>query len=243
MPALDFSGKVQLYHQLYDILLQDIVSGAYAVGDIIPSESELMRQYGVSRATARKAMEMLANNGLIVKKRGYGSEVISSYPNASLRHVSSCIKKSVDDRETPVKRLVDAGAMGAPADVAQALGVEEDTELYRLRRVRCSGDQPFYLDINYYVRSFIPGAAARDFSKESLRTYLTNECHVRWSRATQEIRAVVANEEMARLLHVEPGAPLLYIKRVSYDEGNVPRECTVTYYRTDFYHIEIELDA
>ena len=56
IPILDFSGKEQLYRQLYDILFQDIVNGAYAVGDLIPSESELMRQYGVSRATARKAI-------------------------------------------------------------------------------------------------------------------------------------------------------------------------------------------
>ena len=70
---LDFSGKEQLYRQLYDILFQDIISGVYAVGDLIPSESELMEQYGVSRATARRAMEMLSDNGMISKRRGIGS--------------------------------------------------------------------------------------------------------------------------------------------------------------------------
>ena len=70
---LDFSGKEQLYSQLYDILFQGITSGAYKIGDYIPSESDLMKRYDVSRATARKAMELLSNNGLIEKKRGRGS--------------------------------------------------------------------------------------------------------------------------------------------------------------------------
>ena len=85
MDALDFSGRQQLYYQLYNILFQDIISGKYPVGCIIPAESELMKTYHVSRATARKAMEMLANDGLVRKKRGYGTFVISAQPNSSYR--------------------------------------------------------------------------------------------------------------------------------------------------------------
>ena len=55
MGALDFSGRQQLYYQLYNILFQDIISGRYQVGSLIPAESELMKTYQVSRATARKA--------------------------------------------------------------------------------------------------------------------------------------------------------------------------------------------
>lgn len=83
MGALDFSGRQQLYYQLYNLLFQDIISGKYPVGCIIPAESELMNTYHVSRATARKAMEMLANDGLVSKKRGYGTFVISAQPNTS----------------------------------------------------------------------------------------------------------------------------------------------------------------
>lgn len=90
---LDFSGKEQLYSQLYDILFQGITSGAYKIGDYIPSESDLMKRYDVSRATARKAMELLSNNGLIEKKRGRGSEVIANVPLSSPKRVSSYIKR------------------------------------------------------------------------------------------------------------------------------------------------------
>ena len=107
MDALDFSGRQQLYYQLYNILFQDIISGKYPVGCIIPAESELMKTYHVSRATARKAMEMLANDGLVRKKRGYGTYVISAQPNTSPQRVVRYTRKNRVDHVIAVKRMVD----------------------------------------------------------------------------------------------------------------------------------------
>lgn len=243
MPELDFSGKQQLYYQLYDILFQDIVNGVYAVGDLIPSESELMRQYGVSRATARKAMEMLANNGLIQKRRGYGSEVVSSRPNTSPQRVASYIKKSLSDKTVPEKRLIDAEVVPVEGEAADVLGMVPGALAYRLRRVRYSGETPFYFEVNYFEDGYLPDPLEHDFSKESLRAYISNECHISWKRAEQRIYAVAAPEEVAGLLGIDEGAPLLYIRRISFDAGNVARELVKTYYRADLYHLEVELDA
>lgn len=240
---LDFSGKQQLYYQLYDILFQDIVNDVYSVGDLIPSESELMRQYGVSRATARKAMEMLANNGLIQKRRGYGSEVVSNRPSSSPQRVASYIKKGLPDRAVPEKRLIDAGIAPATEEVARALNVEVGARMYRLRRVRYSGETPFYFEVNYFEDGYLPEPLSHDFSHESLRAYIVNECHISWSRAQQRIYAVPAPADIAELLGVEEASPLLYIGRVSLDAEGVPREFVQTYYRADLYHLEIELDA
>ena len=72
---IDFNSRVQLYYQLYDILSGEIASGNYKVGDRLPTESQLIEDYGVSRITVRKAMNMLADEGLIIKKPGYGTFV------------------------------------------------------------------------------------------------------------------------------------------------------------------------
>ncbi len=241
--TLDFSGKEQLYRQLYDILFQDIAGGVYAVGDLIPSESELMTQYGVSRSTARKAMEMLSENGMISKRRGVGSEVIANRPNFALNRVTSIVKRNVDDRVAAEKHLIDAQIELASDEVSRVLRLPEHTEVYRLRRVRYAGDRPYYLEINYYEHAFLPHAIDRDFSKESLRSYMSDELGVRWSRAHQEVRAVVADAGIADLLAIGEGDPLLYIMRISYDVANQPREFVKTYYRADLYHLEVELGA
>lgn len=239
---LDFSGKEQLYSQLYDILFQGITSGAYKIGDYIPSESDLMKRYDVSRATARKAMELLSNNGLIEKKRGRGSEVIANVPLSSPKRVSSYIKKNVDEFAVPQKRLIESGVVTMPQHVARELGLAEGTKAFCLRRVRVSGDRPFYLETIYYEDGYVPHIAERDFSKESLRAYLNNSCDIRWSRVSQKIGACVATDEQAELLGISAGAPLLNITRVSHDQQNVPREYVESFYRADLYRLEIELD-
>lgn len=241
--ALDFSGREQLYSQLYDILFQDIIGGVYAVGDLIPSESELMREYGVSRATARKAMEMLSNNGLITKRRGKGSEVISNIPSNSLQRVTSYMKKNLADNLVPQKRLLSASVVPLPEGPAADLALAPGTPAYRLCRVRCSGETPFYLETLYYEDGYVPHILEHDFSKESLRAYVYNTCGISWARAEQKIFSRVATAEQAELLGIEPGDALLYIRRVSYDAQNKPRECVETCFRGDLYHLEIELDA
>ena len=121
MGALDFSGRQQLYYQLYNLLFQDIISGKYPVGCIIPAESELMNTYHVSRATARKAMEMLANDGLVSKKRGYGTFVISAQPNTSPQRVVRYTRKNRVDQVIAVKRMINQKVMKAPKDIAECL--------------------------------------------------------------------------------------------------------------------------
>ena len=241
MGALDFSGRQQLYYQRYNLLFQDIISGKYPVGCIIPAESELMNTYHVSRATARKAMEMLANDGLVSKKRGYGTFVISAQPNTSPQRVVRYTRKNRVDQVIAVKRMINQKVMKAPKDIAECLQLSDDCDIIRIKRVRYAGEEPFYLEINYFEQSFVPEVMEHDFSKESLRVFLSNAYQIQWSFAKQKIYSILADKEMAELLHIAVGSPLLYIRRISFDKDNHPRECVCTYYRADTYHLEIEL--
>lgn len=241
MGELDFSGREQLYYQLYNILFQNIINGEYAIGTLIPAESELMNQYHVSRATARKAMEMLANDGMVHKKRGYGTVVISNKPKNSPKRVVSYTRKNDIDPVTPIKKVIDKCIMKAPTHIAEKLNIAMDSEVFCLKRVRCAGSRPFYVEINYFDARYVPDIMSRDFSQESLRIYLSNAYHIQWSYAEQEIYAILSNEELSTLLHIPKSSPLLYIQRISYDINNIPREVVSTYYRADTYHLEIEL--
>lgn len=241
MGELDFSGREQLYYQLYNILFQDIINGKYAIGSMIPAESELMKTYHVSRATARKSMEMLANDGLVTKRQGCGTIVVNNQPNNSPRRVVRYSKKNEVHHVIAIKKLINKAVIPAPKEIAECLHLSEGTDLICLKRVRYADTEPFYLEINYFEKEYVPEVIHRDFSKESLRVFLTNSYHIKWSYAQQEIYSILADETFAELLHVEQGSPLIYIKRISFDAENVPREVVATYYRADKYHLEIEL--
>ncbi len=242
MRELDFSGKEQLYYQLYNILFQDIVNGVYSVGDLIPSETELMGQYGTSRITARKAMEMLANDGLIQKRRGYGSKVISNYPNISPSRAASYIRKSEDDKVPPEKRVIESHIIPADKEVATALNLAEGTPVFNLERVRFSGEKAYYIEANYLEEKLVPDAINRDFSEESLRVYLRDVSHVRWAYMTEKIFSVTADARRAELLGISEGSPLLYVRRHSFDTSERPREFVRAYFRADLYHLEITMN-
>lgn len=241
MGGLDFSGREQLYYQLYSILFQDIVNGLYPIGTMIPAESELMKNYHVSRATARKSMEMLANDGLVMKKRGYGTIVIQNQPKSSPRRVVRYSKKNEVDDVIAIKKMIDKKIIQAPKEISEKLQLVDKTKVIRLKRVRYAGNEPYYIEINYYEEAYVPEVMHGEFSKASLRLFISNVYHIQWSYANQEIYSILADEEMAALLHIQPGSPLIYIKRISFDKDNIPREYVSTYYRADTYHLEIEL--
>lgn len=241
METLDFSGRQQLYYQLYNILFQDIVGGKYPVGKMIPAESELMEIYRISRATARKAVELLANDGLVKKKRGYGTIVISNRPNTSPQRVIRYDRKYKGDSVAAIKITVEQKVIPSSDEIARCLQLSYNDDIICLKRVRYAGDEPLYLEINYFQQSFVPEIMNHDFSKESLRLFLSNTYQIQWLYAKQSIYSIIASEEIAKLMHIDIGTPLLYIRRISFDKENIPRECVCTYYRADTYHLAIKL--
>jgi len=242
--VLDADSHEQLYYQLYNIFFQEIVNSAYSVGQLIPSETELVSEYNVSRATVRKAMEMLVSDGLVERRRGVGSVVVSNRPASALHWMSSCLQRSVaveSDGPSPFKRVLSSSIVPANDETSQALGVPMGTRLFRLDRVRCSGDDAFYRETAYLAESYAPSAIEHDFSKESLRAYYTNVLHVAWPKAVQRVYSANAGEETAGLLGISPDAPILVVRRVSSDVGGVPREYIKWNYRSDYYYLEMTL--
>lgn len=240
MAALDFSGREQLYYQLYEILFQSIIGGVYPVGSLIPSETELMAEYGVSRTTARRAMGMLEDEGLVVRRRGRGSEVVAVRPKSSPQHVTGYVRKNYVDQSIPEKRTVSLVTEDASTEVAQMLGLVAGAPVFRLERVRISDGTPFYLEVNYLDALAMPEIPEHDFSKESLRAFYTARYGVTWSHAKEQVSPVVADERLAGMLQVSEGSPILCVKRVSYDDRDRPREFVVVHYRGDLYRLEVD---
>ncbi|MBY4797709.1 GntR family transcriptional regulator [Collinsella sp. AGMB00827] len=243
MLELDFNGKKRLYAQLYDILYQEIAQGTYGIGDLIPSETELMKTFNISRATARKSMEMLANNGLIRKRRGHGSEVIADRPNMIPRKVSSYVRKNPGVPEPDTCVQMDACVIPADEEISAQLDLAEGTELFSLRLLHGTKDEPYYVEDITAELAYVPAAPDRDFEQLSWRDFLTDECQVRWSRVCQRVIAVAASEEQAGILGVPPGFPLMQAECILYDIDKVPREVVRAVYRSDLYQVAIEIEA
>jgi len=234
-------SKLPLYQQLYEVLEARIRSGEWKPGDMIPPESELISRYEVSRVTVRKVLDMLVTEGLLVRQRGRGSFVAQ----AKLEHGTTRIVSFTDDMRqrglTPGTKIIFMGLVPAPRAIAEALSVAEGEELARIDRLRLADGVPMCVEESFLIHRYLPGILQHDLAGNSLREIKQASYGIRWSRARQTIQAVPAPAEIARLLSIKTGAPLLYFERVTYSQDAVAMEYLKIYYRADRYIIHNEL--
>jgi GntR family transcriptional regulator len=237
------TSKMPIYHQLYEILRGRIVRGDWQPGQMIPAESEIVDSYKVSRITARQALDQLVQDGLIYRERGRGTFVAQpTFEKAMMR-----IHSFTDDMEQrglkPRTKVLNKEIVAAPPEIAERLDFSALEELVRIERLRMAGDDPLSIEESFLIHRTCPGILSHDFAQESLRDVLAREYGIRWSRATQHIRAIQAPAHTADLLGVRPKSPLLYVERVSYDEQNTPGEFLRIMYRGDRYVLYNELSG
>jgi GntR family transcriptional regulator len=214
-----------LYQQIKDLLVQGLERGEWKPGELIPSEIELAARFQVSQGTVRKAVDELATEHLVVRRQGKGTFVATHHEaRAQYRFL-----RVVPDEGEPlpaVSRFLECRRTRATADIARLLDLRTGDPLVYLRRLLTFDGTPIVLD-----DIWLPGATFKGLSAERLAEYkgplyglFETEFGTRMIRAEERIRAVAAEADVARLLQIAPGAPLLLVERVSYTYGERPVE-------------------
>jgi GntR family transcriptional regulator len=243
MRDVNRSSKLPLYHQLHEILRDNIVRGEWQPGDMIPPESELTERYGISRTTVRQVLDMLVNEGLIYRQQGRGTFVAHPTVEQALVRIVSFTDDMRQRGFRPGTKVLSSGLIPAPPDIAAKLGVEPGEELARLERLRLADGEPMSVEESHLVHRYCPGVLEGDYASNPLREVLERDYGIRWVRARQAIRAVLAPDKLARLLSIPPGSAMLFIERVSYSEENIPVEFLRIHYRADRYSLYNELQG
>jgi GntR family transcriptional regulator len=243
MRRIDRTSKLPLYHQLYEILRGNIVSGEWQPGDMIPPESELIARYQISRTTVRQVLDILAGEGLIKREQGRGTFV--AHP--TVEHGLVRIVNFTEDMQMrgcePSSKVLFSGLVPAPQDIAEKLEIEPGEELARLERLRLADGEPMSVEESYLVHYYCPGVLQGDYVSDSLREALAQRYGIRWSHAKQTIRAILAPRDLADTLEVKPNSAMLFVERVSFSQENVPVEFLRIYYRADRYVLHNELQG
>jgi GntR family transcriptional regulator len=240
-PVVDGRLPTPLYHQIYLILRDKILDGSYANQDMVPGELELMRQHGVSRITAKRALDELAADGLVVRARGRGTRVsfVAAAPPVRASVEGLLENLLMMGLKTEVA-LLDFGYVPATAEVGEALGCAIGTPVQRAVRVRSVERQPFS-----HLTTHVPEAIGRSYSRRDLASKpllaLLERSGVVVGQAEQTITATLADTQVAPLLGVEVGSALLKITRVVYDQASRPVEFITGLYRPDRYQYKMAL--
>jgi GntR family transcriptional regulator len=230
-----------LYHQIYLILRDQIGGGSYANNDFLPTEHELISQYGVSRITAKRALDELAADGFAVRMRGRGTRVQRSNPVPPVHApIEGLIENILAMGLKTEVELLEFDYLPATPDVAAALGCEVGETVQRAVRVRRIKGEPFS-----HLVTHVPEAIGRSYSRRDLATrpllLLLERAGASISHAEQVIGASLAGTDVADLLGVPIGAALLKLSRTVYDQDARAVEFVTGLYRPDRYQYKMTL--
>lgn len=239
------NSRIPLYYQLENVLREKITSGSFEPGDRLPTEVELIGEYGVSRITVRQALQALANDGLIERKQGRGTVVAARRSRkkrlSAVIHLTGSLDELIEmGLDTPVK-VLEMNRVEADPHEAELLEIKTRSPIYRLKRLRLHEGKPFGLIINYLPEDIGSRLTMAELSSGALLQSMESKLGMQLDNALQQIHAELADPYVAKLLDVRVGAALLSIERTVYTDQNRPVEYVHTLYRSDIYGYSVKL--
>ena len=214
---LDRKSPLPLWAQLRADLLRRLDAGAFAA--VFPGEMALVAEYGVSRHTVRTALRELRSEGVVLAERGRRPRLAGSgeitQPLGTVYSLFASVE-SAGLRQTSIVRRQDLLADGVVAD---QLGLEASTPLFRLERLRLAGDEPLAVDTAWLPGDLGAALLDVDFTHTSLYGELTARAGLRLDGGREHIRAVVPTAAEQRLLAIPATTGALLISRTAYAGG------------------------
>lgn len=251
-PAAEPVGKAEgswerpvppLYYRVFRTLERRIRDHRYKQGDRLPSEDELCREFGASRITIRQAVGRLVDRGLVTRRRGSGTFVSTRQEERSPETVkfTAALEDLFAQVETVSTKSAQITEEQPPLDVRTLLGLDEGTPVVVVRRVRAFRDQVFSLTTNYLPSHLRGKLSESDLYRYPLLRLLEERLNVDFRHADQFMEARLADEDVAKMLGIRFGDPVLFVERLMYEEEARPFEVVRSYYRADVYRYQLRL--
>jgi GntR family transcriptional regulator len=227
------STRLPLYAQVEDALVARIASGALPVGTQLPSEEELIHEFGVSRTTIRMTIQNLVRQGLVEIRRGRGTFVASPRMVQELTELTGFVEDMRVLGRTPTARVLGREIVPAAPVVAEKLAVPVGAKVVRIQRVRLSEGVPLSFDETYLPEDLGRKVMADDLVKEPIFTLLEERYDTPLVEAEYVLEATAAGPVVAMALEIPAGSPVFMIERTSYTSGHRAVDYERLHYRGD----------
>jgi GntR family transcriptional regulator len=205
-------SPVPLYFQVRRRLEEYLAEQGVRPGEPIPSESQLQELFGVSRVTVRRAISDLVADAVLVSRRGLG-HFVADPSKADAQCLRSFTDDALRNGQRPEARLLAFETVEAEDPAAAELEVARGASLTHVKRIRMLDGKPAYLSDAYVRADVVKGLTRRAFRSQgrgqSLYRILSSVGGVDLVDGCETTSAVAADTEIAAVLGVEPGQPLV----------------------------------
>ena len=223
-----------LYKTIYASLKEDIVKGRLKAGSLLPTEAELCKLYSASRSTVRKALAMLSEDNLIEARQGRGTVILGretvadDFGYLSLKRntaVTTRLSKESGDETSAQKAAVDIVQAGP--EVAKALGLKPESQVYRLQRLKFAGGKVAAYVTSYLNPELVPGLESYDGKIADLYQFLFSEYELKIERVQDVITAELPDFVTSEIMRLPAKSPVLVARRTAWS-CSILFEYTVT---------------
>ena len=239
-------GPLPLWFQIADRLLAGLSEGEFVPGDLLPSESELTTRFGVSRTTARAALDHIEGRGLIVRRPGIGSMVCAP-PVEETRNVLSSFSEEMSRRgSNPGFAAASVQVEPATAVVSKALSVAKGQPVWRLEAILLADEEPIAMNRSWFSPAAVPPESELNPSEllsGSVYDWIESSSGLRVAYGEETIEASIADRQLASQLRMRLGNAVLTARRTARTADHAAIEYSVRQYRGDRYHFRINLST
>jgi len=234
-------GFRPLYRQVKDSIVRKLIAGDWRPGDKLPNEFDLAARFGVSQGTARKALDELTAQNLLIREQGRGTFVATHNPDGVFFYFFHLVGRD-GSRQMSTSRVLSSVTRRATREEEERLNLRRNSRVIRIDRIRELRGRPSIVEWIVVSAKRFAGLAKMTTAEipNILYTYYEQNYGVTVFQAEEHLRAITADEHEARLLGVAPGHPLLEIDRVALGIDHQPVEWRVSRcLTTDHYYKSI----
>jgi GntR family transcriptional regulator len=240
-PTVALMPSLPMHSQIREIVRRRILDGTYAPHSQMPSESQMMEAFKVSRITIRQALGDLQKEGLIFKVAGKGSFVAKPKAFQSLSKLQGFCEAMATAGYETFNQVLSTRRTAASEIVAKRLELDIGAPVFEIKRLRYLNREPISVDVSYFAVPLGERLVQEDLATRDIFLILENDYGLHLTHADVQIEAISADESLARQLRTAEASPLLRIERLTHADDK-PVDFEFLYYRGDAFQYRVRVD-
>lgn len=225
-----------LYEEIRDEITRGLVTGEWKPGDLIPSEADLAKRFGVSKGTIRRALDELVSERILVRRQGRGTFVATHSRDRTLYHFFHLIRRD-GSKESPVAELLSYRVIRGADEACDTLEIDRQSKLVSVRNLVRLAGEPVFIDEILIPQAYVPGLTEAIYKSRESTIYALYQSrfNINVIRISEQLDAGLAPAEHAKLLGIRANTPVLVIDRVAFTYHDKPVELRKSWVNTESY--------
>ncbi|SUB83460.1 HTH-type transcriptional repressor yvoA [Pragia fontium] len=224
MPTSRFPSRAAavpapLYAQVKQTISEKIYTGCWRPNDRIPSEAELVQQFGFSRMTVNRALRELTSEGLLVRLQGVGTFVAESKGQSALFKIVSIAEEIRQRQHQHCSKVIELSERKADLQQASSLGVQPGDAIFHSLIVHYENDIPLQIEDRLVNATVVPDYLKQDFTQMTPHDYLSLVAPL--TEGEHIVEAVVGTSQQCQLLNIDKNEPCLFIHRRTWSTQDI----------------------